>query len=50
MRLLNHKITVEYQDLQPYEVFPIASERLKVHIDIIRKKWYELLKIKRIQG
>ncbi|MCM3691489.1 hypothetical protein [Neobacillus niacini] len=50
MRLLNHMIKVEYPDLEPYEVFPIASERLKVHIDIIRKKWYELLKIKRIQG
>ncbi|WP_144553343.1 hypothetical protein [Bacillus sp. X1(2014)] len=50
LQLLNHLITVAYAHLSPYESLPIASERLKRHIDIVRRKWFELQRMKRMQG
>jgi hypothetical protein len=48
IQLLNQVIMVEFAHLKPHEAFPFASERLKRHINIIRKKWFELQRMKRI--
>jgi hypothetical protein len=50
MKLLDYLISVEYVHLAPYEVLPIASERLKRHIEVIRKKFFELQRAKRYQS
>ncbi|MEM5016879.1 hypothetical protein WKH31_11355 [Metabacillus indicus] len=50
MQLLDHLISVEYAHLKPYEVLPIASEIMKRHIDVIRKKLFALQRQKRLQS
>jgi len=42
MKMLDYIINVEYAHLTPYDVLPLASERLKRHIDVVRKKIFVL--------
>jgi len=49
LEIFKQLIFVEYAHLTPYEVLPIASKRLKKHINAIRKKWYELQRIMKVQ-
>ncbi|MCZ8538290.1 hypothetical protein M9R32_13925 [Paenisporosarcina quisquiliarum] len=50
MKILNDLIFVEFAHLTPYEVLPIASNRLKRHIDVVRKKLFELQRSKRLKN
>ncbi|MGE6486914.1 hypothetical protein [Paenisporosarcina sp. NPDC076898] len=50
MKLLNDLIFVEFAHLTPYEVLPIASNRLKRHVDVVRKKLFELQRSKRLKN
>ena len=50
IQLLEHLIFVKYAHLTPFDVLPIASECLKKHIDVVRKKLFELQRAKRVQS
>ncbi|WP_066316306.1 helix-turn-helix domain-containing protein [Bacillus sp. FJAT-29814] len=50
VQLLDHLISVEYAHLTPLEVLPIASQRLKKHIDVVRRKLFSLLREKQGDG
>ncbi|WP_429466066.1 hypothetical protein [Neobacillus sp. B4I6] len=49
LQMLEHMITVEFAHLTPFDILPIASKRLKRHIDIVRKKLFELQRAKRVR-
>jgi hypothetical protein len=44
LSILNYLITVQYAHLTPYDVLPFASDRLCKHINVVRKKFFELKK------
>ncbi|WP_404448073.1 hypothetical protein LG307_03295 [Sutcliffiella horikoshii] len=50
LELLEQIVFFEYAHLTPYEVLPIASKRLKRHIDVVRKKLFELQRKRRTGG
>ncbi|MEH7514244.1 hypothetical protein V7146_16140 [Gottfriedia acidiceleris] len=42
VKMLEYLLGVEFSKLSIYEALPLASERLNRHIDVVRKKWFEV--------